>query len=116
MQQTKHFIEGTAAAHAGAIRACRYKQPGNLAEWLKGFDSVDRSHVVIRFPSNPLGKPLTTFQDSPDPVYIGNLNQCQDRAVSLSQADRAAFFAVYLADGTAYQYKGIGDHKKEFQK
>lgn len=36
MQQTKYFIEGNAAAHAGQIRACRYNKEENRREWFAG--------------------------------------------------------------------------------
>ncbi|QYC52632.1 hypothetical protein [Salmonella phage SSBI34] len=105
MQQTKYYIEGVQAAHNGAGRFCRYRKPENVEQWEAGYDSVERSHMVIRFNSKPTGKPLTAYQERPDPVYMGTLRQCQDRAVSLSIADRLAYFEVYTKDGEKYEYQ-----------
>lgn len=100
MQQSKYFIEGTAAAHAGSVRACRYNKEENRAAWLAGFDSVDRGYALFKILP---GVGPVTLADL-DPVYIGGVNQCQDRAVTLQQADRAGRFVVYdMATGKPYQ-------------
>ena len=108
MQQTKYFIEGMTAAHSGSGRYCRYKRAENICEWLAGFDSVDRSHMMIRFTVNEAGQ-VSDLQQ-PDPCYVGTLRQCQDRAVTLQRNDpKGAAYVVYNQNGKPYQYKGIGD-------
>lgn len=100
MQQTKYFIEGTAAAHAGSVRACRYNKEANRLQWFAGFDSVDRAHALFKI--LPGVGPVTLVDL--DPVYIGSVKQCQDRAVTLQQADRAGRYVVYdMARGKPYQ-------------
>lgn len=99
MQQTKYFIEGQTAAHAGAVRACRYKITANILEWFAGWDSVDRGYVVFKILPGYAGS-----VEGLDPVYVGSAKQCQDRAVTLQQADRAGRFVVYSAStGKPYQ-------------
>lgn len=105
MQQTKYYIEGIQAAHSGAGRFCRYHKEENREQWHAGYDSVSREYFVMRFNVDPVGMPLNSFRERPDPVYVGTLKQCQDRAVTLELSDRAAFFAVYHANGIAYKYE-----------
>lgn len=109
MQVSKYFQEGIQAAHQGAARFCRYKLESNILDFYKGYDSVCRSHQVMRFNSDPRGKSKQTYQDSPDLVYVGTLAQCEDKAVTLKQADRAGFFVVYSAEGKPYQYKAANE-------
>ncbi|ARB11599.1 hypothetical protein CB7_125 [Pectobacterium phage vB_PatM_CB7] len=100
MQHTKYFVEGIAAAHAGSIRATRYKVAANVLGWFAGFDSVDRSYAVFKILP---GVGRVTLSDL-DPVYVGSLKQCQDRALSLQQADRAGRFVIYdHVTGKPYQ-------------
>lgn len=100
MQHTKYFIEGKQAAHGGQVRACRYKVAANIREWLAGWDSVDRSYAVFKILP---GVGVIKLADL-DPVYIGGVKQCQDRAVTLQQADRAGQYVIYdLTTGKPYQ-------------
>ncbi|AEZ66246.1 hypothetical protein EXT67_20580 [Pectobacterium atrosepticum] len=100
MQHTKYFVEGIAAAHAGSIRATRYKVAANVLEWFAGFDSVDRSYAVFKILP---GVGRVTLSDL-DPVYVGSLKQCQDRAFSIQQADRSGAYVIYdLSTGKPYQ-------------
>lgn len=100
MQHTKYFIEGIDAAHAGSVRACRYNKEENRREWFAGFDSVDRSFAVVKILPGPGAVTLANL----DPVYIGDAKQCQDRAVTLQQADRNGQFVIYnLVTGKPHQ-------------
>lgn len=100
MQHTKYFIEGMESAHAGSVRACRYNKEDNRAEWFAGFDSVDRDFALFKVLP---GAGAVTLADL-DPVYIGAVKQCQDRALTLQQADRAGRYVVYnLATGKPHQ-------------
>lgn len=102
MQQTKYFIEGNAAAHAGSIRACRYNKEDNRREWFAGFESVGRDYVVFNVTRAPGGDKINP--SDLDPVYVGNLTQCQDRAATLQQSDRTGFYAIYdYVTGQPYQ-------------
>lgn len=109
MKQSKYFIEGVQAAQAGMIRVCRYKQPENVTEFFSGYDSICRDYQVIRFTSNPRGKSLKAYRDNADVVFVGSLAQCEDKRLTLSQAERSAFFAVYSADGHVYRYKSFNE-------
>lgn len=109
MQQTKYFIEGVTAAHAGSVRACRYNKEGNRLEWFAGFDSVDRGHAVFKILPGPGPVSLGDL----DPVYVGSVKQCQDRAVTLQQADRAGRYVIYSAKtGKPYQEETKLNFKK----
>lgn len=100
MQHTKYFIEGMDSAHAGQCRACRYNKEENRREWLAGFDSVDRGYAVFRVSPGSGAVKLSDL----DPVYIGGVQQCQDRAVTLQQLDRAGHYVIYdIATGKPYQ-------------
>lgn len=110
MQQTKYFIEGNAAAHAGQIRACRYNKEENRREWFAGFDSADRDFAVFKILPGPGAVKLA------DPVYIGGVKQCQDRAVTLQQADRAGQYVIYdVATGKPYQESTKLNYKKDLK-
>lgn len=109
MQQTKYFIEGTAAAHAGQIRACRYNKEENRREWFAGFDSVDRGYAVFKILPGVGAVKLSDL----DPVYIGGVKQCEDRAVTLQQADRAGRYVIYdMTTGKPYQESTKLNYKK----
>lgn len=100
MQHTKYFIEGMNAAHAGSVRACRYNKEVNQVEWLSGYDSIDRNFALFKILPSPGPVRLSDL----DPVYIGGVKQCQDRAVTLQQADRNGSYVVYnLETGKPYQ-------------
>lgn len=109
MQHTKYFIEGIAAAHAGQIRAPRYRVEANRLEWFAGFDSVDRGYAVFKILPDPGPVSLGDL----DPVYVGSVKQCQDRAVTLQQADRAGRYVIYSAKtGKPYQEETKLNFKK----
>lgn len=109
MQQTKYFIEGIAAAHAGQIRAPRYRVEANRLEWLAGYDSVDRGYAVFKILPGPGAVTLADL----DPAYVGSVKQCQDRAVTLQQADRAGAYVIYSLDtGKPYQEETKLTYKK----
>lgn len=100
MQHSKYFIEGQTAAHSGHIRAPRYNKEESRREWLAGFDSVARDFAVFKILPGVGAVKLADL----DPVYIGGIKQCQDRAVTLHQADRAGRYVVYnLATGKPHQ-------------
>lgn len=109
MLRSKYYQEGQESAHKGYARAPRYPQKEKAVEFLAGYDSIDRSHQVIRFASNPIGKSKSYFQSLPDVVYIGTLKQCEDKAITLKQSDRKSFYAVYTANGKPYIYKAANE-------
>lgn len=101
MQQTKYYIEGMQAAHNAQIRACRYQKENNRDEWFKGFDSVDKAYSVCKI---SLNEAL--------PVFVGNLNQCSDKALMLQSKDRGGCYVVYdnkthkpYSESTRLEYK-----------
>ncbi|QUL77390.1 hypothetical protein [Escherichia phage UPEC06] len=102
---TKYFIEGQQAAQQGYSRVTRYKKEENKVEFFKGYDSVNRDAMVLRFESDPVGKPVTSYQASPQIVYVGTVKECNDKLITLKQSDRAGYFVVYTADGKPYQYE-----------
>jgi hypothetical protein len=104
-QQTKYFIEGVQAAASGLGPVSRYKKPENIAEFMKGYESVSRDAMVLRFESNPVGKSKNSYSEAPDVVYVGTVKQCNDRLVMLQQKDRSGFFKVYTNDGKPYEYE-----------
>lgn len=106
MQHTKYFIEGQEAAHNGSIRVCRYNSDVNQGEWLAGYDSVSRNYAVFKILPSP--GPVTIADL--DPAYVGNLSQCEAKAVTLKNKDRQGNYVVYnLIEGKPYVYKGLDE-------
>jgi len=102
-------MKETPAAPPGQIRACRYNKEENRREWFAGFDSVDRGYAVFKILPGPGAVKLADL----DPVYIGGVKQCQDRAVTLQQADRAGRYVIYdMATGKPYQESTKLNYKK----
>lgn len=109
MLRSKYYQEGQDSAHKGYARAPRYPQREKAVEFLAGYDSVIKTHMVIRFESNPLGKSYYSYTTPPDIAYVGTLEQCEDKAITLKQSDRKSFYAVYDINGKPYIYKAANE-------
>jgi len=96
MKKTKYFIEGQAAARGAYTRVCRYNKEDNVREWQEGFDSIPRDYVVFRICKINKVSPVTTEDLSP--VYVGTLQECEDKLSTLYIHDRGATFIIYNSE------------------
>lgn len=70
---------------------------------------MDRGFAVFKILPGPGAVKLADL----DPVYIGGVKQCQDRAVTLQQADRAGQYVIYdMTTGKPYQESTKLNYKK----
>lgn len=99
MKVTKYFIEGQLAARKGCINVCRYRKPENIAEFSKGWESVDRSYCVM---SRGVGVP--SFHE------YGTRAECEARSITLAVLDRARrYYVVDAATGEEVIYKAFNE-------